>query len=76
MTNLINALKNKGISYEVMGNQIGIRTGKHVWFWFNDHGGYLMFDHSYSQNTGRIKSGVMTGIRAKMAIKKRTGVEL
>lgn len=37
---------------------VGIYSGKHVWYWFQlCFDGSLLFDHAYSQNTGKTFRG-------------------
>lgn len=43
---------------------------KSVYHWFKLWNGWLFFDHSYSQNTGESKSGVMHGLRVKQSVLK------
>jgi hypothetical protein len=49
---------------------IGIRFAhKNVWHWFEvTNDGFVDFDHSYSQNTGKTKRGVMHMIRVKESL--------
>ena len=67
---------------------IGFKKGEFVWDWFkvidfefregdkNDYRGSLWFEHSYSQNTGKVEKGLMWGINTKNTYKKRFDVEL
>lgn len=48
------------------GYRIGFDGGRHVWYWFlllRD--GTLIFDHSYSTNTGKISKSFNAGQRAR-----------
>lgn len=76
MENIINAAKEKNVQIEISGQKIGFKTGKHVWHWFDNLDGYLLFNHSYSQNTGSSKSGAIRGFRVKMAISKKLGIKI
>lgn len=41
-------------------NKVGFYSGKNVWHWFYIcKDGTLIFDHSYSQNTGKTKKGFL-----------------
>lgn len=56
---------------------LGICLGKGVWHWLHHVDGFFISVYqSYSQNTGRTFKGVMHGIRARIAITNRTGVEI
>jgi hypothetical protein len=50
--------KRKNWSCIELNGMIGIQMGKSVYHWFKCYAGEnLYFDHSYSQNTGKIKRG-------------------
>lgn len=39
------------------GRKIGFTVGQGVWHWFESIGSSIAFDHAYSMNTGKSKSG-------------------
>lgn len=46
----------QGAEVDEHGGFVGVKfKNKHVWHWFLDCAGHLVFDHSYSMNTGRTK---------------------
>ncbi len=51
-------------------NKVGICKGKGVWHWFDvyDNGNFVIFNHSYSQNTGRTFKGIMHEIKVKTGL--------
>lgn len=56
-------------SQDKFGNVlVGISKGKGCYHWFDVFGGQVMFNHTYSCNTGRVKKGVMHGIRVIMSL--------
>lgn len=62
---------------EIVGFKV---TGQHVWHWFKqttfvatqtrEARVFLSFDHSYSQNTGRTKRGLMHRLRMESKIRE------
>lgn len=87
--NAVIALVTKGLDFEAYSNIesrntfIGIRskTKKFVWDWFKAHnyymGGTTMdFDHSYFQNSGKIRKSVMHRIRTRANYETLLGVQL
>lgn len=74
LQDLINACENAGVKYNLeYEGQIGIKTGRFVWHWFETS--FLLFQHSYSQNTGSTKKGTRHGWKIKDAITKKTGFD-
>lgn len=59
-----------GLNETEMYNYIGIYKGRDVWHWFKSFKGddYVLFDHSYSCNTGKSKRGIMHEIRVKQTL--------
>ena len=55
------------LSYE---NMIGIKfKNQHTWHWFEIYGNdEVMFDHSYSQNTGKVHRGTSHRMRIKESL--------
>lgn len=52
-------------------NKVGFYSGKHVWHWFYIcKDGTMIFDHSYSQNTGRTKKSFNSGLIAERTAKR------
>jgi hypothetical protein len=71
------ALTEKNIRFENHGTTIGINFTKHIWDWFDlTTLGDLEFNHTYNQNTGSTKKGVMHGIRKKIQFEKKCGIKL
>lgn len=73
MTQVIEALKNNNIRFEETENMIGIYV-KNVWHWFRSYDSFLVFNHSYSQNTGKTKKGLIHGLNVRKSISKKIGV--
>jgi hypothetical protein len=49
---------------------IGIYKGKNNWHWFKYDGDYTRFDHTYNWASGKVKKGVMHGLRVYMSLEK------
>jgi hypothetical protein len=47
---------------------IGINKNNNCYHWFNLFGGDIIFNHTYSMNTGKINKGTMHGIRVIMSL--------
>jgi hypothetical protein len=46
------------------GNQIiGVNKNNNCYHWFEEVGDYLLFNHTYSMNTGKTTKGTLHGLR-------------
>ncbi len=74
---LIQSAKVIGVPFTKYDNVIGVRTGKFVYHWFDIISeDCLIFNHSYSQNTGSTKKGRRQRDVVLNSIAKKLGVLL
>lgn len=57
---------------------VGFQVKQWIWHWFRvyDSYTYMLFDHTYSQNTGRSKRGVCHMLKVQDSIRRRTGLQI
>jgi hypothetical protein len=73
------ALQDKGCSIAEENGLFGFRLPKqHVYHWFDvtPDGSLLLFNHSYSQNTGRSKKGMYHRFRVYRTVRRITGIDI
>jgi len=68
---ILPAFGHNNVTHEYSDMVVGFNSGKHVWHWFTLlSDGTMIFNHSYSQNTGRTKKGYRQGkIAERVALK-------
>lgn len=86
--NVLNAISEKGLTFEAYSNveqrdtHIGICSKRSVWDWFVAHNYYrdgivsMDVEHTYSQNTGRVKKSIMHRINLRHKYESLLNVKL
>lgn len=71
------ACEEKKIECDSTDTVFGVRIKSGVWHWFNHLNGELfVFNHTYSQNTGKTNKGILHGISVRSYIEHKTGIDL
>jgi len=71
------ACTTKGIEFLEQDSMFGITLKPGIWHWFKHHKeNIFVFDHTYSQNTGFTKKGILHGIGVRSYVKHKTGVDI
>jgi hypothetical protein len=79
MDRMLGTLKAKNVSFEYRPEDevLGVCLTKHVWHWFSISEGnnFMMFDHTYSQNTGRTQKGTKRSFDVTNHLVRVTGID-
>ena len=59
------------LSENQFGNEIiGVNKNNNCYHWFEVIGDYLLFNHTYSMNTGKSTKGILHGLRILNSLNK------